>query len=398
MRAVVFTYPDPSHVLSSLAVFAELARRGEEVTIYSTEPYRAAIEDAGATYRCYRGIMGASSTGPFGGMRRRIEFAEQILPELLEFLGACRPDYVVLDAAANWGSVAANVAQLPAICYRLCFALHRDMCGPAEIVDRFYSQAPKEFVLQGMLDLAGYHDAAQRVDRKYGSHTGDVAASLECRCELNLVLIARAFQIEAERFDASYRFVGPCLGAATPADTFPWHELGAAPLIYISLGTVFNDRPEFFHACMEAFGGQPLQVVMALGRRLDPASLGPAPANFLLQAHVPQVSLLARAALAITHAGPNSVQECAQAGVPQLLFPQAGDQFTMADRVQQLGAGLRLSDADIAGGRLRELAGRVMTGPSFRRAAAELRESVRKCGGTAQACDEILALAGRISG
>jgi MGT family glycosyltransferase len=174
--------------------------------------------------------------------------------------------------------------------------------------------------------------------------------------------------------------------------------LGAAPLIYISLGTVFNDRPEFFHACMEAFGGQPLQVVMALGRRLDPASLGPAPANFLLQAHVPQVSLLARAALAITHAGPNSVQECAQAGVPQLLFPQAGDQFTMADRVQQLGAGLRLSDADIAGGRLRELAGRVMTGPSFRRAAAELRESVRKCGGTAQACDEILALAGRISG
>ena len=66
--------------------------------------------------------------------------------------------------------------------------------------------------------------------------------------------------------------------------------------------------------------------------------------------------------------------------------------------MQQLGAGLRLSDADIEGGRLRELAGRVMADPSYRRAAAALRESVRETGGTAQASDEILAFARWISG
>jgi UDP:flavonoid glycosyltransferase YjiC (YdhE family) len=38
-----------------------------------------------------------------------------------------------------------------------------------------------------------------------------------------------------------------------------------------------------------------------------------------------------------------------------------------------------------------------MADPSYRRAAAELRESVRMCGGTAQACDEMLAFAGHIS-
>ena len=111
-----------------------------------------------------------------------------------------------------------------------------------------------------------------------------------------------------------------------------------------------------------------------------------------------QVKLLERASLAITHAGPNSVQECARAGVPHLMYPQAGDQFMMADIVQQWGAGLRLSDADIEGVRLRELASRVMADPSYRRAAAALSESVRQSGGTAQACDEILAFAGRISG
>jgi MGT family glycosyltransferase len=397
-RAVVFTYPDPSHVLSSLPVFAELARRGEAVTIYSTATYRDAIESSGAAYRCYGGTMSASSTGPFGGMRRRLDFAEQVLPELIETLRSDRPDYVLLDAAANWGSVAADVLRLPAVCYRLAFALHRDMFDAAEMVRRFYSQAPQEFVLQGMLDLVGYYEAAQRVDRQYGSRLGDVAASLECRCDLNLVLIARALQLEPERFDQSYKFVGPCLSESRESDTFPWEELGDDPLIYISLGTVFNDRAEFFRACMEAFGGLPLRVVMSVGRRVDPAALGLAPANFLLAAHVPQVKLLERASLAITHAGPNSVQECARAGVPHLMYPQAGDQFMMADIVQQWGAGLRLSDADIEGVRLRELASRVMADPSYRRAAAALSESVRQSGGTAQACDEILAFAGRISG
>jgi MGT family glycosyltransferase len=398
-RAVVFTYPDPSHVLSSLPVFAEMARRGEDVTIYSTATYRDAVESSGATYRCYSGTMSASSTGPFGGMRRRLEFAEQVLPELIETLRAGRPDYVVLDAAANWGSVAAGVLRLPAISYRLTFALHRDMFDAAEMVRRFYGQASQEFVLQGMFDLVGYYEVAQRVDRQYGSRTGDVASSLECRCDLNLVLFPRALQIEPERFDRSYCFVGHCFGESLEPDEFPWDKLGADPLIYISLGTVFNNRPEFFRTCMAAFGGLPLRVVMSVGRRVDLAALGPAPANFLVAAYVPvpMVKLLERASLAITHAGGSSVQECARAGVPQLMYPQAGDQFVLADRVQQLGAGLRLSDTDIEGGRLRELAGRVMADSSYRRAAAELRESVRKCGGTAQACDEILAFAGRIS-
>jgi MGT family glycosyltransferase len=398
-RAVVFTYPDPSHVLSALPVFAELARRGEQVTIYSTATYRDAIESSGATYSCYSGTMDASSNGPFGGMWRRIAFAEQVLPELLETLRAQRPDYVILDAAANWGSVVAGVLRIPAVSYRLTFALHRDMLDAAEMVRRFYGQASQEFVLQGMLDLAGYYETAHRVDRQYGSRTADVASSLECRCDLNLVLIARALQIEPERFDQSYRFVGRCLGESLEQDSSSWDELGADPLIYISLGTVFNNRPEFFRACLEAFGGLPLRVAMSAGRRVDLAALGPVPPNFLLAAYlpVPIAKLLARCTLAITHAGAGTLEECARAGLPQLMYPQAGDQFILADRVQQLGAGLRLSDADIAGGRLRELASRVMDDPSYRRAARALSESVRETGGTAQACDEIQAFARRIA-
>lgn len=394
--AVVFTNPDPSHISSVLPIFAGLARRGEELTIYSGETYRDAIEAAGASYRGYRGVMGAPSKEIAGGMRRQIAFAEQVLPDVLEALRAGRPDYLLLDAAAIWGFVAAGLLRLSTVSYRIGMAIHRDMFDPAGMLRKFHPE-----------DLPGYDEVAQRLDRQYGSRTEDLPASLECRCDLNLVLISRALQIEPDRFGRTYRFVGRCLGDdAEPEpepepDEFPWDELGPDPLIYISLGTVLNGRPEFFRACMDALGGLPFRVVMSLGRRmarpLGPAALGPAPPNFLLAPFVPQVKLLERTTLAITHAGANTAEECARAGVPQLMYPQAEDQFILAGRVQQLGAGLRLDDADIEGGRLRELAGRVMADPGYCRAAAALSESVRESGGTAQACSEILAFARRIS-
>jgi MGT family glycosyltransferase len=333
-RAVVFTYPDPSHVSSVLPIFAGLARRGEELTM------------------------------------------------------------------AIWGFVAAGLLRLPTVSYRIGLAIHRDMCDAAGMERKFRGE-----------DLLGYHEVAQRLDRQYGSRTRDLAASLECRCDLNLVLISRALQMEPDRFDRTYLFVGRCLGdnqepdPEPHADEFPWNELGPDPLIYISLGRVLADRPEFFRVCMDAFGGLPFRVVMSMGRRvghpmgrpLGPAPLVPTPPNFLLAPFVPQLKLLERATLAITHAGANTVEECARAGVPQLMYPQVDCQFILAGRVQQLGAGLRLYGADIEGGRLRELAGRVMADPSYCRAAAPLSESVRESGGTAQACGEILAFAGRIS-
>jgi MGT family glycosyltransferase len=393
-RAVIFTYSDPPHAAPPLAIFAALARRGEELTIYSDATYREGIEAAGATYRGYRAVMSAASTGLVGGMLRRIAFAEQVLPEVLEGLRADRPDYLILDAAAICGSVAAGLLRLPAVSYRTGPAIHRGMYDAAGTVRRVYRD-----------ELPGYLEVAQSLDRQYGSRTGDLVASLECRCDLNLVPISRALQPEADIFDGTYHFVGPCLGdkpePERDGDRFPWDELGPNPLIYISLGTVFNDHPEFFRAFGDAFGGLPFRVVVSLGRPAEhppgPAVWGPAPPNFLVARFVPQAKLLERTTLAITHAGSNTVEECARAGVPQLVYPQAGCQFILADRVQQLGAGLRLDDADIEGRRLRELAGRVMADPSYCRAAAALSESVRESGGAAQACGEILAFAGRIS-
>lgn len=391
ISGAVFTYPDPSHVGSTLPLVAELVRRGENLVVWAGSDSRERVERTGARFRAYGPPMGtASNNGPFGGMARRLGFAEAVLPEVLDFLRGERPRYLLSDSAAVWGGIAGQVLDIPRISYRLTFAIHRDMIDGEALVRLFYGAAPAAFVLGGMVDLVYYYEIAHRLDQRYGTRTSDLIGSLEDRQELNLVLFSRLLQMHPEYFDDTYRFVGRCLGPQPLEDDFPWDALTGAPLVYIALGTVFNNRPEFFRACIEAFAAQPVQVVMDVGRRLDRSTLPAAPPNILVLDHSPQWKLVEKAALVICHAGGNSVQECLRAGAPALLFPQAGDQFALADRIQELGAGLRLRAEDIRPERLRELAARVMAEPSFRRRAAEARQTMLREGGTAAACDAIL--------
>jgi len=131
------------------------------------------------------------------------------------------------------------------------------------------------------------------------------------------------------------------------------------------------------------------RVVMSVGSRTDIASLGTIPGNFIVKAFVPQLQLLQRAALFITHGGMNSVNEGLCAGVPLLVIPQAADQTFIAQRVQQLGAGKMLRDSRLNAQQLRKAAAEILAQPAFRQVSAKIGASLRQGGGPALAVDEI---------
>lgn len=189
------------------------------------------------------------------------------------------------------------------------------------------------------------------------------------RYDLNLVLISRVLQPAADRFDDSFRFVGRCVD--DPPDEASWRELGPDPLIYIAPPPMAAGRDRFLRACTGAFGGLPFEVVVD-----EEGSRG--------------ASLLDHATLALSAADAGTVEECACGGVPHLMYPGSAEGRMLAARVQELGAGLVLADADLTGGRVRELAGHVMADPAYCRAAEALRQSMNR-GGAAAACEEILA-------
>jgi MGT family glycosyltransferase len=173
--------------------------------------------------------------------------------------------------------------------------------------------------------------------------------------------------------------------------------VGHPVLVYVSLGTLFNTDATFYRNCFEAFHGQDFQVIMSVGARVSIESLRSAPANFIVQTHVPQLDVLRRATVFITHGGMNSVSESLYYGVPVLVIPQMSEQEIVGRRVEELGAGLYVAKEDVTAERLRESVQRLLAEPRFGRQAAVVRESLQTAGGVARAADAILPFTRRPS-
>jgi len=109
---------------------------------------------------------------------------------------------------------------------------------------------------------------------------------------------------------------------------FPWERLeDGKPVIYCALGSVLpmgdkTKRVRFYRSFVEASAVRSdWHWVLAIGDSLKPEDLGAVPGNVLVVAQAPQLDLLRRSALMITHGGANSVKECIYFGVPMIVFP-----------------------------------------------------------------------------
>ena len=143
------------------------------------------------------------------------------------------------------------------------------------------------------------------------------------------------------------------------------------PLVLASLGTVMHAQPGLFEAIIEALADEPMEVVAAIGRDQDPARFGTPPANVRIEPFVPQIPVLERCDLFVTHGGFNSTKEALSLGIPLVVIPIGGDQPYGAARVEALGLGRAV-------GR-RTSATRRRFGPGARGAGRSLLPRQRPC-------------------
>ena len=137
-------------------------------------------------------------------------------------------------------------------------------------------------------------------------------------------------------------------GTAVPDLPPAWHRRMARsvrPVLYLSFGTVFNQGPAFGVAA-RALSRLDATVVVTMGSAADPRLLGPLPANVWLEGFVDQQALLPLCAAVVSHGGSGTLLGAAAFGLPQLLLPQAADQFRNAAALAGAGAGLALAPAD----------------------------------------------------
>ncbi len=176
---------------------------------------------------------------------------------------------------------------------------------------------------------------------------------------------------------------------------FPWDRLDGRPLIFASLGTVPDEANlPVFPRIVAACAGLDAQLVLALGKWCDEEGresvrerLGEIPENVLVVDFAPQMDLLKRARLLITHAGANTTLESLSVGVPIVALPRSADQPAIAARVAYSGAGLVGSFHNSTPEQIRALVHRVLTEDSFRERARELQRALDAAGGSSRAAD-----------
>jgi len=384
-KVLVFTLAQPGHINPSLPLTEALVKQGEEVIYYTDSQYQAAIEATGATFRPtdapsilanLTGRRGMSDMADFGGI------VDKLAPEVQ----AEHADYVIYDSMCLWGRLLVEQLNIPAIRFNATHAFSNASFTPITIA---LGMSP---VVKFVLPLLKRSVHGIQVKHKLPTvPVNDLYTRPE---RLDLVFLPKRFQIAADSFGDSFKFVGPLIERKeTGLGDFPFSELAASgkPVLYISLGTIANKRLDFYKECFTAFRDRTdWQVVMSVGKNIDMSELGEIPANFIVRASVPQLKLLEKISVFITHGGMNSTMEALSFGVPLILLPQMGEQQKNAQQVVDLGAGITLANSTKSKApELVQALNIVSQTASYRQNAVIMQQAIRESGGIQQAMQGI---------
>jgi MGT family glycosyltransferase len=387
------------HVRPLLPLVAALRARGARTVQWARPEWEAECATAGGEFRALPDVgidLDRPPPNLIGMAELVARVTERMTPWMTEQLRSSGVDVVLRDTLAHHGRYAAYEAGLPQVAFSAAMAF------PPAIRPALLSMPALRSMPAALAQLAaGTPDAlrlrrvARRLEQRYGAPMGGSLEVLGGRYGCTtLVGTSRGLQIHPEGLaDEDLRFVGPLRAASAPAagEEPALAALGEdEELVYVSLGTVFEDRPAFFRDAARALARPGRRVILSVGR-IAPRTLGVLPTGVTAHAHVDQLAVLRRANLFITHGGFNSMQEGLVAGVPLLVFPQMQEQVLNADRVSELGAGLRLRRATAA--RIGAQADLILRESRFRAAARRTGAELRAAVDLASATDAVLSAA-----
>ena len=392
------------HLNPSLALGRELFQRGHRVRIITTpgaaEKIAAAgLEhlvigqseaDAGEIERASRRLGSLSSYAALLYTTRLIVESSRVLnrdlpPRLRE--DPC--DALLVDQVCPAGAMIAEDFDLPylVICNALAIVLNDE--NPPATTPLRYSRHP----LARLRNRLALKIGEPIIDALSGARGAGVSSLRLCRGgNLGLATLTQqppGFDFPANGSPQRLDHTGPWHSAARDDELpFPWDRLDDRPLIFASLGTIQNQTPRLFRMIIDAVRGLDAQLVLSLGRR-EAVWAEPLPENVIAVPYAPQLALLARATLAITHAGLNTALECLAAGVPMLCLPITNDQPGVARRVEWVGAGKVLLPRWAKASRIRRMIEELLIDDSYRESARRFQAEIARTPGPVIAADLI---------
>jgi len=388
-KIVFFCIPAHGHTNPTLGVVRELVSRGHQVWYYSYHMMQEKIESAGAIFVPCDDYDMEQKLSPKDTARvgKDLAFSAKILVDttlalddkVCADMAQLKPDCIVADSMAIWGKAVALKLGIPFVSSTTTFAFNQHSAkvikqSVGDLIRLLLSMPKttkqvrrlqrKGYPVENILDIIGNDD---------NTHT--------------VVYTSPEFQPSSETFSDRYAFVGPSIRPAVDRI-----EKTKDRLIYVSMGTVNNDMMPLYKRCLSALADTGYQVIMSVGQLVSIKEFGELPEHLSVFPHVDQIAVLQQADVFVSHCGMNSVSENLYFGVPLVMLPQTAEQSGVAERVSQLGAGIKPDRSDAAS--ILGAINSILSDSSYAQKASELAESFRRCPGAKGAADKILQVCG----
>jgi zeaxanthin glucosyltransferase len=323
------------------------------------------------------------------------QMTEILLKETTATLHSAGVEALLIDQTSFGGSTVAQVLDLPFISVSCALMLNQEPNIPPLNTDwsyhpngctRLRNQTFNELMLRvakPITDLVAEYRQQKNLPKL--QHPNDAYSQLAQLCQQ-----PAEFEFPRQSLPSCFHFTGPYSNPASREPTFfPYEQLTGQPLIYASLGTVQNRLLETFQVIAKACQDLDAQLVIALGGGNTPESLPILPGSPLVVGYAPQLELLKRASLTITHAGMNTTLESLSNGVPMVAIPIANDQPGVASRIAWTGTGEVIPLKQLSVPKLQGAIKQVLAKDSYNNNAVRLQRAIQVAGGVSRASDII---------
>ncbi|MDJ0633676.1 MAG: glycosyltransferase [Xenococcaceae cyanobacterium MO_188.B29] len=388
----------------------ELQRRGHRVTLLGIEDAQPKVLAAGLEFQ----VIGKSdfpkgatkdlftqlgNLSGFKALQYTINWiangANIVLRDAPEAVKAAGIEALLVDQAAPEGGTVAEYLDIPFVSVCSAIMLNREINVPPFTTPWNYDPSWRG-ILRNRVGYALLNRIGKSLRKVINDYRQQWNLSPYHDPNGNYSQLAQLSQQPAEfefprkELPSVFHFTGPYNNPASREPTpFPYEKLTGQPLIYASMGTLQNRLLWIFHMIAEACVGLDVQLVIALGGGEAPESLPELPGNTIVVGYAPQLELLQKAILTITHAGMNTTLESLSNGVPMVAIPITNDQPGVAARIAWTGTGKVVPLGKVSVEKLREAIKQVLTEDSYKKNALRLQEAIRRAGGVSRAADII---------
>lgn len=391
MNILMVNFPAEGHVNPTLGMVKGFSDRGDKVHYITTKKFKERLEGVGAVVHLQKDWLRAYSPDPNSaeGLNNFLKVHIQTSIDTLDITKRLAEqhdfDLVFFDKFGA-GELVRDYLGIPGISSSASFLM------PEIALKQLPLHPDSERSFEPSAEAKNMMD---QMENTFGVKPKSVVQFMANRGDLQIVYTSRYFQPNSEGFGKENIFIGPIFPKRVGTHDFLIEKSDDEQLIYISMGTVLRDQEAFINTCIDAFSVFQGKVIIAAGERSDFTKIKTAPEHIRIAPYVPQLEVLEKADVFITHGGMNSVNEAIHYHVPLVVIPHDKDQPMVAQRLTELGAGYRLPKHGITAEKLQHAVQCVLTDDSYIKGILNIDHSFQESGGIGEALRVIDAYIGK---